>query len=259
MSLRIEHGTRLVRPLAGHAGARPARPAGTAADGRGGSWQMASTSSGSRPRTRPGTGGRLRVPVRVDRTAGWLRWAPSAFYPQDLDALARTARATFKLGRAATTSPRGRRRQGGCRPVPPGPAAADAPERSAGPGMAGTGERIDGRSGHVPHRPPRGARRHDHAPAADHRRCLRDRHLVDAAAAGRPLVVTIRSTEALSSRPTVTLDQTGPPAGPPVRDAGRPRPVHGPVHAGPAPAADRPRSRSAPRIAPADATRRSAG
>ena len=23
----------------------------------------------------------LRVPVRVDRTAGWLRWAPSAFYP----------------------------------------------------------------------------------------------------------------------------------------------------------------------------------
>jgi hypothetical protein len=31
---------------------------------------------------------------------------------------------------------------------------------------------------------------------------------------GRPLVVTIRSTEALSSRPVVTLDQTGRP---PVR------------------------------------------
>jgi spore germination protein YaaH/flagellar hook assembly protein FlgD len=44
------------------------------------------------------------IAVRIDRTAGWLRWAPGAFYPQDLDALARTARASFKLTRAATTT-----------------------------------------------------------------------------------------------------------------------------------------------------------
>ena len=44
------------------------------------------------------------IAVRVDRTASRLRWAPGAFYPQDLDALARTAQASFKLTRAATTS-----------------------------------------------------------------------------------------------------------------------------------------------------------
>jgi flagellar hook assembly protein FlgD len=42
--------------------------------------------------------------VRIDRTAGHLRPAPSLFFPQDGDALARTTRVTFKLrGRATTT------------------------------------------------------------------------------------------------------------------------------------------------------------
>ena len=193
---------------------RPARPAGTAAGGRGGSWQMASTSSGSRPRTRPGTGGRCAIPIRVDRTAGWLRWAPSAFYPQDLDALARTARATFKLGRAATTSL----------------AVVDAKGdvvRSAWSGrrrIAGAvGWTWDGRTGSGSMVGPGTYRIVLTARSGAGTTTLRQPIVVDAFAIatsstrprlGRPLVVTIRSTEALSSRPVVTLDQTGRP---PVR------------------------------------------
>ncbi len=44
------------------------------------------------------------VGLRVDRTAGWLRWSPGAFYAADHDALAKSARVTFRLARAATTT-----------------------------------------------------------------------------------------------------------------------------------------------------------
>ena len=39
----------------------------------------------------------------MDRTAGFLRWSGS-FFPQDGDALAATARLTWRLTRAATTT-----------------------------------------------------------------------------------------------------------------------------------------------------------
>ncbi len=42
--------------------------------------------------------------VRIDRTAGFLRSAPSLFFPQDGDTLARTTRTTFKLRDRATTT-----------------------------------------------------------------------------------------------------------------------------------------------------------
>ena len=44
------------------------------------------------------------VALRVDRTAGWLRWSPDAFDPIDRDHLAATARVGFKLIRSATTT-----------------------------------------------------------------------------------------------------------------------------------------------------------
>jgi flagellar hook assembly protein FlgD len=44
------------------------------------------------------------VTVLVDRTAGYLRWSPSLFCPQDGDGYAATATASFRLTRAATTT-----------------------------------------------------------------------------------------------------------------------------------------------------------
>jgi spore germination protein YaaH/flagellar hook assembly protein FlgD len=44
------------------------------------------------------------VSVLVDRTAGYLRWSPSLFYPQDGDRLAASATASFRLTRTATTT-----------------------------------------------------------------------------------------------------------------------------------------------------------
>ena len=51
-----------------------------------------------------GNQGAASLAVKVDRTAGWLRWSSAAFYPQDGDALARTAALTFRLTRSATTT-----------------------------------------------------------------------------------------------------------------------------------------------------------
>ena len=51
-----------------------------------------------------GNQGVAAMSVKVDRTAGWLRWSPGSFYPQDGDALARTAALTFRLSRSATTT-----------------------------------------------------------------------------------------------------------------------------------------------------------
>ena len=61
---------------------------------------------GVRITAQDGAGNRRTVVLRlvVDRTAGRLRWKPAAFYPQDLDALARTATASFRLARRATTT-----------------------------------------------------------------------------------------------------------------------------------------------------------
>src|SRR5207249_9438777 len=42
--------------------------------------------------------------VTVDRTAGFLRWAPSAFDPQDGDRLMATSRVSDRLIRRATTT-----------------------------------------------------------------------------------------------------------------------------------------------------------
>ena len=44
------------------------------------------------------------VGLRVDRTAGWLRWSPGAIYAADHDGLAKSARISFKLTRTATTT-----------------------------------------------------------------------------------------------------------------------------------------------------------
>jgi flagellar hook assembly protein FlgD len=44
------------------------------------------------------------TPVRVDRTLGSVGWASAAFYPNDGDALAATARMSFRLARTATVS-----------------------------------------------------------------------------------------------------------------------------------------------------------
>ena len=44
------------------------------------------------------------VPVTIDRTAGRLTWTPGLFYPQDGDTYAPAARASFVLGRTATTT-----------------------------------------------------------------------------------------------------------------------------------------------------------
>ncbi len=51
-----------------------------------------------------GNRGAGAVAVKVDRTAGWLRWGPTAFYPQDGDTLARTSKVTFRLSRTASTT-----------------------------------------------------------------------------------------------------------------------------------------------------------
>jgi flagellar hook assembly protein FlgD len=40
------------------------------------------------------------VPLVVDRTAGWLRWDPTAFHPQDGDRLAPTATVSVRVARA---------------------------------------------------------------------------------------------------------------------------------------------------------------
>ena len=39
--------------------------------------------------------------VVVDRTAGWLRWSPTAFFPQDGDRVAATSTVSFRLARSA--------------------------------------------------------------------------------------------------------------------------------------------------------------
>jgi spore germination protein YaaH/flagellar hook assembly protein FlgD len=46
-------------------------------------------------------GARATSPVVVDRTAGWLRWSPSAFFPQDGDRLSTKATVSVRVARPA--------------------------------------------------------------------------------------------------------------------------------------------------------------
>ena len=94
-----------------------------------------------RPGRAPATGGRSGSRSRIDRTAGWLRWAPSAFYPQDLDALARTARASFRLTRARDDDARRSSTGTGPSSGPSGPPARRRPGPSAGRGTAAPARR----------------------------------------------------------------------------------------------------------------------
>ena len=210
-SVRITHGTKVVRMVA-LSGARS-----------GGSlrWTGRSTSGARLPdgtylariTVQDAAGNRrtTATTVRIDRTAGWLRWAPTAFYPQDLDALARTARATYRLGRAATTTLQivagdgtvvrtvwTRRKQ------PAGPVAWTWDGRAGSGAMVAPGSYTLVLS----------------ATSGGGTTVLRRQIVVDAYAValsstrlkpGRTLTVTFSSVEALTSRPVVTFDQAGRP------------------------------------------------
>ena len=151
------------------------------------------------------------VAVRLDRTAGRLRWAPASFYPQDLDALARIAQASFKLSRAATTTLQ----------VVDG---AGQPVRTAWTGRRQRAGVIrwtwDGRDGAGRMVAPGTYGLVLTATGAYGTTSLRQPIVVDAFAVslsamrlkpGKRLVVSFSSVEGLSSRPVVSLDQTGRP------------------------------------------------
>ncbi len=213
-TVRITHGTKVVRvdALRGARAGGSFRWTGRSTTGA----RLADGTYVARITVQDAAGNRRTTAtvVRIDRTAGWLRWAPAAFYPQDLDALARTARATYRLGRAATTSLQvvagdgtvvrtvwSRRKQGA------GPVAWAWDGRGGGGAMVapGTYTLVLG------------------ATSAAGTSVLRRQIVVDAFAvalsstrpkAGRTLTVTFGSVEALTSRPVVTFDQAGRP---PVR------------------------------------------
>ena len=214
VTTRIYRGTRLVRTYAGGGTSKAGafrwdgrtRAKTRLADGIYRAVLTAQDAAGNRRAT--------TVTIRLDRTAGWLRWAPTAFYPQDGDRLARTSRATFKLARAARTSltivdAGGHvvRTAWTDRKRAAGTVRWRWDGRAAGGAMVAPGTYalvLSARSGYGT-------------------TVLRRTIVVDAFAislsstkprAGRPLVVSFRSTEPLSSRPVVTLDQTGRP---PVR------------------------------------------
>ena len=208
-TVRIFHGTRLVRAF-GVAGAKTG--GAIRWNGRSGAGAMVGDGAyQARITVQDGAGNRRTssIVVRVDRTAGWLRWAPGAFYPQDLDALARTAQASFKLTRPATTTLQvvdatGRpvrtvwasRRQG------PGSVrwtwdGRDGAGRMVAPGTYSVVLGAVSRYG----------------PTSLRRTIVVDAFAVNLSAnrlkAGRTLVVSFTAVEGLSSRPVVTFDQTG--------------------------------------------------
>ncbi|TMD32930.1 MAG: hypothetical protein E6I94_00600, partial [Chloroflexi bacterium] len=98
----VRHGTTLVRrwAISGTAGA--VRWTGTNASGR----PVGDGHYAMRVDVRDAAGNRTVVDrgVTVDRTAGFLRWAPSAFDPQDGDRLMATSRVSYRLIRGATTT-----------------------------------------------------------------------------------------------------------------------------------------------------------
>ncbi len=208
VTIRITHGTRTVRTFPTH---RAVTGGAFAWDGRAPGGRVADGVYGVRITAQDGAGNRRTVVLRlvVDRTAGRLRWKPAAFYPQDLDALARTATASFRLARRATTT---------LQVVGP----SGAPVRTAwhgrrlGPGTARW--TWDGRDGGGALVPAGGYTLVLTASGRYGTTVLRQAVVVDAFAvslsatklrAGQHLTVTFRSVEPLGGRPAVTFDQTG--------------------------------------------------
>ncbi len=152
------------------------------------------------------------VPLRLDRTAGWLRWSPAAFYPQDGDALAASSRLTFRLGRAAVTS----LEVVDARGIAVRTAWTNRTLRAGVVGWTWDG-RIAGRAW-----APVGTytavlvARSASGTTTLRRTILLDAFGVTTSAttlkAGQVLAVTIRPIEPMASAPTVTLTQAGRPA-----------------------------------------------
>ncbi|MET1231553.1 MAG: FlgD immunoglobulin-like domain containing protein [Candidatus Limnocylindrales bacterium] len=156
-----------------------------------------------------GNRARLTGTVRIDRTAGFLRSSPGTFFPQDGDALARTARVTFKLRGKATTTLRVLDNSGAVVRT-----AWKSRSRSAG----STAWTWDGR-GSDGAMLPRGSYQLELiATAGGVTQVVRRGVTMDAfaitpssatPAAGSRLTLVIRSTEPLGSAPVVTLSQAG--------------------------------------------------
>ncbi len=209
VTIRITHGTRIVRTLPAH---RAVTGGAFAWDGRvAGGARVADGVYGVRITTQDVAGNRRTVVLRlvVDRTAGRLRWKPAAFYPQDLDALARAATASFQLARRATTT---------LQVVGPGGSQIRTAwhGRPLGPGTARW--TWDGRDGGGRLVRPGGYTLVLTASGRYGTTVLRQAIVVDAFAvslsatrlrAGQHLTVTFRSVEPLAGRPAVTFDQTG--------------------------------------------------
>jgi spore germination protein YaaH/flagellar hook assembly protein FlgD len=102
-SLRIRSGTRILRtwPVTGTAGGS------VVWDGRSGSGVALPDGRYTVELVADDAAANLvlrRTVVTLDRTAGFLRWSPGAFYPQDRDRLAATSRVSFRLTRLASTT-----------------------------------------------------------------------------------------------------------------------------------------------------------
>ncbi len=211
-TIRISHGTKLVRAIA---------PSGLRTGGAivwngrtkagvrlaDGTYRVGITVQDAAGNRRTTT-----TTVRMDRTVGWLRSTPGAFYPQDLDGLARAARMTFRLSRSARTTLQVVAGDGrSMRTAWAGRLQAAGPVAWTWDGRNGTGAMV--------------------APGAYtlvltasssvgttvlRRSILLDAFAVELSAtrliAGRKLTVRFSSVEPLMSRPVVTLDQTGRPA-----------------------------------------------
>jgi flagellar hook assembly protein FlgD len=210
-SVAIYHGTRLVRSfkLVGARAAGSIRWNGRTKAGAlvgDGTYEARITVQDVAGNRRTGS-----IAIRIDRTAGWLRWAPGAFFPQDLDSLGRTARASFRLTRAATTS---------LQVVDLG----GHPVRTAWSGRRQRPGTVrwtwDGRDGSGRMVAPGTYNLVLTAVSAYGTTSLSRTVVVDAFAVtlsatrlkpGRTLVVSFGSVEGLSTRPVVTFDQTGRP------------------------------------------------
>ena len=212
-SVAIYRGSKLVRTLGSRA---PATSGALRWDGRGragatlpdGTYQARTTVEDAAGNRRTSS-----IAIRLDRTIGWLRWTPAAFYPQDLDSLARTATASFRLTRSATTT---------LQVLDSSGAVVRTAWSGRKQGVGAVHWIWDGRNTGAGMVAPGSYALVLTATGAYGTSQLRQVVTVDAFVvsisstqlkAGQTLVVTFTTVEALSSRPVVTLDQTGlPPA-----------------------------------------------